>query len=269
MRKRVAHNNTLIPGLGPIEEKKYHKLMANLSSGGEMTIVNIICPGYKKSREVGVEEFDFKKLSDEIEECPNVRLMIEKMVNITSAIKRQETKGKVKIVMIFADVAILNFDKLNKSQDVKKTLDRFFSDIKKKYKSLQDIDFVKMSELGEGFEKIPLGGIRASSKQINLVGVEKDVKKRAEEYVGSLVFQRLNLDMSTGLFEKRNVQRYVNQARREVARFVVEYGYAGQAIRKLYKNSVILFTEPSGYLRGYFYHSFLKKKDRMPVLYTT
>lgn len=96
-------------------------------------------------------------------------------------------------------------------------------------------------------------------------GVRPDIKNKADEYIGSLAFDRLNKSRSDG--KDVNSVKLEFQAKREVQRFVVEYGLAGLAIKRIYKNPVICFTEPSGYIRGYFYNAFLKKKDGLPVLY--
>lgn len=258
----------IIPGLGPLAPVVYQERLALLRNGGTVTLVNIICPGYVKRRDSGVEEFDFPRLSDAIGQCPNVQLMIDKMFHTMRELRSEYHEGKIHMVMILADVAILNYEELKKEQDVKKTLDVFYDDIQSTYVMGTDVEFVKMSELGNAFRRIPIDGVRVSNEQYSLDGVAHDIRRRAEEYVGSLVFQRVNQAMSNATYEQEMYQSYIDQARREVARFVVEYGYAGLAISGLYENATILFTEPSGYHRGYFYHAYQEPDGRSPVLYT-
>ncbi|MBP9702557.1 hypothetical protein KBD69_02620 [Candidatus Woesebacteria bacterium] len=242
-------------------------IITSLQSGDEITILNIICPGYMRKREGSVEQFDFPALSDRIDKSPNVRLMIDKMYRYLSGISHL---GNVKATMILADVAILNYHELVKKQDVQIIMDNFFNDINEKIvkKNKIVVDFVKMSELKEEFNNIPIDGVRNSEARLNFAKVLPDIKARASEYRDSLIFQRINKAMSENTFSESEIGQYSNLAEREVARFAVEYGFAGQAIKKLYTNPVILFTEPSGYLRGYFYHSYLKRDERMSVLYT-
>lgn len=229
------------------------------------TFVNIICPGYKKKREAGVEEFDFKELSDNVLECPNVVSMLEKMngfLKTINDINRDEIKAK----KILADVAILNYKELSKRQNVKKVMNKFFLSIKNS--SLVDSrknELLKLSELPGEFNKIPLGGIKSSLAREMFKKVEVDIKARAKEYIELLVFDRANKIRSDG--KDICKQDLIAQAKKEVRRFVAEYGLAGLAIKRLYKNPVVCFTEPSGYMRGYFYNSFLKKKNRLQVLY--
>jgi hypothetical protein len=47
---------------------------------------------------------------------------------------------------------------------------------------------------------------------------------------------------------------------------VREYGLAGLAISKLYPNPVVLFTEPSGYMRGFFYNAYLDHVKEIAVI---
>lgn len=231
----------------------------------DLTLINIICPGYKKKREIGVEEFDFIKLSENVLECPNVVSMLEKMNDFLKSVDGKKQK-KIKTITVLADVAILNFKELSKRQDIKRVMDRFLLSIKNS--GLVDsnrIELLKMSKLPNEFRKIPLGGIKPNIANKMFKKVEVDIKIRAQEYVRLLVFDRANKIRSKG--KNINKQDLVIQAKGEVEKFVAEYGLAGLAIKKMYKNPVVCFTEPSGYMRGYFYNSFLKKKDRLEVLY--
>jgi len=229
------------------------------------TFVNIICPGYKKKREAKVEEFDFKELSDNILECPNVILMLEKMNDYSESID-DKNRRKVTVKTILADVAILNCKELSKRQNVRKIMNKFFFSIKNSgLVHSGENELLKMSELPGEFNRIPLGGIKPSLAREMFKKVEVDIKVKAEEYIEQLVFDRANKIRSKG--GNIDKQDLVIQAEKEVRKFVAEYGLAGLAIRKMYKNSIVCFTEPSGYMRGYFYNSFLKKKDRLEVLY--
>lgn len=254
-----------IHGLGPLEVEAYKKIVMDFTKGKELTFVNIICPGYKKKREAGVEEFDFAQLSEEVFECPNVILMIEKMNRLCEQFKMLG-KENIKIKTILADVAILNFKEMTKRQNIKNVMDRFLKSIKKSgFVDTKTTVLLKMSELPYEFRKIPLGGLKPSTANRLFADVKKDIKLKADEYAGSLVFGRVNKLMSEGkTFRKGEATK---QSRIEVKRFMAEYGLAGLAIKKMYKNPIICFTEPSGYMRGYFYNSFLNKKDRLPVLY--
>lgn len=263
IRQSIRQNQ--IVGLGPTEPIIYAETLKKLAKGQNLTFINIICPGYKKRREVGIEEFDFVELSDNVLECPNVLLMLEKMENFFKNIDRKLQK-RIETNTILADLAILNYRKLVKRQNVKEVMDRFFLSIR--HSNLMDLKtakLLKMSELSSEFKKIPLGGIRPRLAKLLSAKAEIDIKSKAAEYVGSLVFERVNKLMSKG--KSVDKRRLVMRAQKEVERFVAEYGLAGLAIKKMYKNPVVFFTEPSGYMRGYFYNSFLKGKNRLPVLY--
>lgn len=257
-----------VDGLGPLEKDIYQQNLTKLKQGKEITLINIICPGYKKQREIGVEEFDFIELSDQILECPNVILMILKMKNFLKIINKLGFRDNVRTIVILADVAILNYEELSKKQEIKKTMDKFFVSIQKsKLIGRDNIDLVKMSDLPEEFKQIPIDGYKVEKAHLRFARVEKDIKDRANEYIGSLLFDRVNKLMSEGKYKRDNKEKISKQATKEVARFVCEYGLAGLAIKKIYENPIVLFTEPSGHMRGYFYNSYLKPKDRLPVLF--
>lgn len=263
--KNKNFSQNQISGLGPIEPNIYDATLKRFKNGQEITLINIICPGYKKRREAGVEEFDFVQLSEEILECPNVVLMIEKMNRFTKYLKKHMKKN-VRVKTILADVAILNYKEMAKKQKITKVMDNFLISIKNSGLVETEItELLKMSRLKYEFRKIPLGGIKPKVARLLFEKVKKDIRLRAEEYIGSLVFGRVNKYMSDGKTIKKT--EILKQSQREVERFVAEYGLAGLAIKKLYKNPIVCFTEPSGYLRGYFYNSFLESKNRLPVIY--
>lgn len=256
---RQSFDKNQIIGLGPIELTAYEEMLKRLVGGQKLTFINIICPGYKRRREGGVEEFDFRELSDNVLKCPNVLLMLKKAEMFVKNIDRKLRK-KIELKTILADVAILNYKRLSESQNVKAVMNKFFLSIKNFGPKL-----LKMSELPCEFRNIPLGGIKPKSARLFFAKAEGDIKDGAKEYVGFLVFERVNMLLSQG--KSANKKKLAIQAQKEVERFVVEYGLAGLGIRKIYENPIVLFTEPSGYMRGYFYNSFLKKDERLPVLY--
>lgn len=265
--KQIQKNfaQSQIAGLGPIEPVIYGKMLKKLTQGEGLTFINIVCPGYKKRRDMGSEEFDFTELSDNVLDCPNVVLMLEKMNGFLKAISK-DIQRKIKLETILADIAILNYKELAKRQNVKKVMQKFLLSIKNSgLIDLKDMELLKMSELSNEFRQIPLSGVAPKFARSLFTKVEDDIKNRAREYIGSLVFDRVNKLMS----EEKDVnnRKLVIQAKKEIERFVAEYGLAGLAIRKNYKNPIIFFTEPSGYMRGYFYNSFLKENKRLPVLY--
>ena len=118
-----------IPGLGPIAKENYERCLRGFDEGKKLTIINIICPGYVKKREAGMESFDFPELSENISECPNVKLMIEKMNNVMNLTIFTKGKNSVDTIMILADQAILNYQELVKKQNVKKVMDKFYESI--------------------------------------------------------------------------------------------------------------------------------------------
>lgn len=250
-----------IPHLGLCSSKSISQAL----DAEEITLVNIICPGYERRREAGSEQFDFPSLSSDIRSSTNVILMIDKMLNCQADLRGKAGKRKIKTVMILADVAILNYDQLTLHQDVKAVMNKFYESICVHYGSKLDaITFVKMSELTEEFRQIPLQGISISNPKTVIATLPTDIRKKAEEYIGSLLFSRINEYMSkqtTFLYESLQ-----DKACHEVARFVREYGLAGSAIAKLYHNPIVLFTEPSGYARGYFYNAYIEMKSRLPVI---
>lgn len=218
-----------------------------------LTFINIVCPGYQKRRELGREEFNFKGLSDNISECPNVLSMLEKADKFLGSLDPR-LQQEVELKTILADVAILNFQELAKKQEVAKVMEQFFLSIKKAdIFNYKNGELLKMSKMPAHFRKIPLEGICPKAARQLFHKAEADIKKVAEEYVRVLVFER--------------GEKSVSKVQKEVKRFVAEYGLAGLAIKKIYKNPVVLFTEPSGYMRGYFYNAFLKNKERLPILY--
>lgn len=218
-----------------------------------LTFINIICPGYQKRREVGKEEFNFKRLSNNIFDCPNVLSMLEKAERFLVRLE-PKMRQEIELKTILADAAILNYPELAKKQDVKRIMEQFFLSIKKEdLLNFRNGELLKMSEMPAHFRKIPLEGLSPKVARRFFNKVEADIKNIAREYVRLLVFNR--------------GEKSTPQVKKEVTRFVAEYGLAGLAIKKIYKNPVVLFTEPSGYMRGYFYNAFLKNKDRLPVLY--
>ena len=256
-----------IPGLGPIAGDIYKDILRKIGEGEKVTLVNIICPGYVRKREVGVEYFDFPKLSDNILECPNVLLMVNKMNRFINKLEEANLGDHAEIIMILADVAILNYSELRKRQNVANVLDKFYKSLEKLNINNEVVKFVKMSALKNEFKKIPTSGIKVTEAYSSYSNVNSSVIRKAKEYEGVLNFSRINEQLSKGDGLKIDYQSFAKRTNREVARFVVEYGLAGLAIRKLYKNPMVLFTEPSGYLRGFFYNSYLKSKDYLPVLY--
>ncbi len=259
-----SFNDNQITGLSPLELIAYKKVLKKLEGGQDLTFINIICPGYKKKREIGVEEFDFVKLSENVLECPNVILMLSKMNDFLKSLDNKY-QGRFRLKTILADVAILNHKELIKKQNIKKVMQNFLLSIKNSNLIKKDADLINMSELPHEFKQIPLGGIKPALAKSLFIRVETDIKDKAKEYIGSLMFDRMNKIRSEGKSIKE--KDLVVQATKEVERFVAEYGLAGLAIKKMYKNPIVFFTEPSGYMRGYFYNSFLNKKDRLPVLY--
>ena len=218
-----------------------------------LTFINIICPGYQKKREVGAEEFDFKSLSDNVLDCPDVLSMLKKADKFLSGLESKLLQ-KIELKTILADVAILNYPELTKKQDVKRTMEQFFLSVKKaNFLNFKSGELLKMSEMPAHFRKIPLEGLSPKIARLFFNKAEADIKNKAGEYVRSLVFER--------------GEKSTFQVQREVERFVAEYGLAGLAIKRIYQNPVMLFTEPFGYTRGFFYNAFLKNKDRLPVLY--
>lgn len=218
-----------------------------------LTFINIICPGYQKRRDVGREEFNFKSLSDNVLNCPNVLSMLEKAERFLARLE-PKLQQEIELKTILADVAILNFRELSDKQEVKKVMEQFFLSIKKAdILNFKNGELLKMSEMPAHFRKIPLGGIKPKEARQLFNKAEADIRIIAKEYIRSLAFERGEKSMP--------------QVQKEVERFVAEYGLAGLAIKRIYQNSIMLFTEPSGYRRGYFYNSFLKDKDRLPVLY--
>ena len=256
-----------IDGLVQVEPEALNRSIDLYSKGQKMTLVNIICPGYQKRRDVGQEEFDFKELSEEIEECPNVRLMVDKMNSFAKSI--ESTNGdNLEVEMILADVAILNYAHLSNYQDVSSTLNHFYKSIFDNYKAeLNGTKFVKMSELPFEFSQIPVQGIDSEIGAAKYALAHANIRAKADEYVGSLMFDRINNLRSEGKYDPSQYRELLIKTKREVIRFVVEYGFAGKAIAKMHENPLVLFTEPSGYMRGYFYNAFLAKDQRVPVIY--
>ena len=124
-----------------------------------------------------------------------------------------------------------------------------------------------MSELKSEFERIPKSGIKVNTSQLKYQGVSELVKAKALEYGGILAFSRINELRSAGRYNESEKVAILELANREVARFSVEYGLASLAIHNLYKNPLVVFTEPSGYIRGYFYNSYLSPEKNLPVIY--
>jgi hypothetical protein len=256
-----------VQGLDPVSYLNYLKVLGRLINGQKITLVNIICPGYVRRREAGTEYFDFPKLSANVLECPNVMLMVKKMNRIVETLERLNLEGQFETVMILADVAILNYYELSKRQNVTNVLNQFYKSIEISNIFRAKTKFVKMSDLGYEFKKIPISGIKISDAHLKYSNVNGSIKKKAGEYEGTLNFSRINELLSKDVDLEIDYRSLVKQTNNEVARFVAEYGLAGLAIRKLYKNPIILFTEPSGYLRGYFYNSYLSSKYYLPILY--
>lgn len=254
--------------LSPIESFIYEKRLKKLGMKEKITLVNIICPGYGKRRDFGVEEFNFIGLSDQILECPNVILMLEKMNNFLKIFSKLGFEEYINIEIILADIAILNYEELSRKLNVKNTLDKFYESIKKsKIVFYGNANTRKMSELPYEFKKIPIEGVKLNSIDLKMKKIQADIREKANEYIGSLIFERTNKLMSERNYTKGNFDKVNKQTKGEVAKFVKEYGLAGLAINKIYPNPIVLFTEPSGYLRGHFYNSFLEKKYRLPVLF--
>jgi hypothetical protein len=256
-----------IGGIGPLEPSLYSKVLDKFISGEEITFVNIICPGYKKERERGVEEFNFSGLSRKVPECPNVILMLEKMINLVKLINKLGFSGNVNTKLILADVAIFNYKELSEKQNIKETMDSFYGSIRKYMIAYNEVELAKMSDLPFEFERIPLFGVKPKTAESLYKKARSGICKKANEYIGSLVFERINQLMSEGVYSQTRKKKIIDNSKKEVMRFLAEYGLAGLAIRKMYRNPVVLFTEPSGYIRGYFYNALLEKKNKLPVLY--
>lgn len=234
-------------------------------TGEPLHFVNIICPGYQKDRTIGIEDFSFQSLSCDIQECPNVLSMVDKLATYTRNIERILPRLPFQVTTIFADTAILNYDYLSKKQNVRETLDKFALTAKKYVASQHDypVQFLQMSYMKGYFQKLPIEGYAVKKDISKAFTIRKSIQQKAQVYVQELVEAR----SQDSHFLNKTKKELIQQTEKEVYRFVYEYGFAGKEIYQSYPQAIMTFTEPSGIMRGYFYNAFLFEKDYIPVIY--
>lgn len=237
-------------------------------------LVNIICPGYQKERTLGIEDFAFKRLSTDIMECPNVISMIDKLEKYVTRLGQDIPEISICSTVIFADTAILNYKEMQKVQNIRKVLDKFYVSTKKYLKNKQEtnryfeeIRLVKMSKMDGYFKNLKLGGYPVTLDMYGMENIRESVREKAKEYIGNLIDERTSKNNAGSSFEIKTHHQISKQSKLEVLRFLYEYGFAGKEIYNSIPHSILTFTEPSGPMRGFFYNSFLYGKDYLPVIY--
>lgn len=246
----------------------------SLAYGHPISLVNIICPGYQKDRTVGVEDFAFKRLSYDISECPNVLSMIDKLDRYTFKLTKLAPELKIDVTIIFADTAILNYDELEKVQNVRKSLDIFAKTaieyirrLSNKNPHLANFKFIKMSQMRGEFRKLNIEGYKVTMGIEEMTKVRREVKIKTKQYIKELTQDRISSINKFSTFENMTKEEVKERTKLEVLRFLNEYGLAGKEIYTSIPRSILTFTEPSGSMRGYLYNAFLFEKDYLPVIY--
>lgn len=246
----------------------YHKEQINF--------VNIICPGYKRDRSVGIEDFSFSSLSYDVMDCPNVVSMIDKFIRFLQPVEEKYGKDiRVNKTIILADTAILNYHSISRKQKVKKTIDIFYSSIKKylhenvkNNPSIEGTNILRMSERGGSFRELPIEGYAVSLNMYGMKNIRFSVGAQAKQYAANLILDRSNPRKNqNSSFANLNNDKIIEISKLEVLRFLYEYGLAGKEIFVLFPNAIVTFTEPSGNLRGHFYNAFLREEEYLPVIY--
>jgi hypothetical protein len=258
-------------------DKRIRKYIYNaIYHGEQINLVNIICPGYIKDRTIGIEDFSFGSLSDDVSNCPNVTSMIDKFICFSHPLEKRYGKSiKINKTIILADTAILNYHLISRKQKVKKTLDIFYSSIKKylheKTKNepaIKNINILRMSEMGGSFRKLPIEGYAVRLDMYKMKNIGHAIKSKVRQYSEILIQDRSNPRKNkNSSFANLKKVKIIERSKLEVIRFLYEYGLAGKEIFKQFPNAIVTFTEPSGNSRGYFYNAFLKRKEYLPVIY--